>query len=82
MGEGGRDEEVASSKKNLINLNERVAAIETDESETLGHTVRMNKQEANLAARPEALTSYNCLDFSFFVSSTAFEVVGKLSKYP
>ena len=42
----------------------------------------MNKQEANLAARAEALTSYNCLDVSFFVSSTAFEVVGKLSKYP
>ena len=38
----------------------QLVAIKTDESVTL-HMIRINKQEANLAARPE-----KCLDLSFF----------------
>ena len=38
----------------------QVVALKTDESITLVHTVRINKQEANLTARKE-----KCLDLSF-----------------
>ena len=37
-----------------------MSTIKTDESITLVHTVRISKQETNLAARPE-----KCLDLSF-----------------
>ena len=39
----------------------------TDETVTLAHTVRINKQEANLAAPPE-----KCLDLSFLDVFMAF----------
>jgi len=32
---------------------------------TLVHMVRINKQEANLAASPETFTCYKCLDVYF-----------------
>ena len=37
-----------------------MVVINTDETVTRVHMVRLNKQEANLVARPE-----NCLDLSF-----------------
>ena len=37
-----------------------MSTIKTDESVTLGHTVRISKQEANLTGCPE-----KCLDLSF-----------------
>ena len=43
-----------------IKLDFNTSTIKTDESITLVHTVRISKQEANLAGRPE-----KCLDLSF-----------------
>jgi len=58
-----------------------VVAIVTDKSVTLVHTVRINKQEATLVARPETLTWYkfNVCTSLCLVSSAAFKYLALMA---
>ena len=51
---------LASNGNTTLVFHALVVAIQSDETATLFHTVRINKEEANLATRPE-----KCLDLSF-----------------
>ena len=58
---------VLNSKIETFIFRLRLVAIKTDELVTLVHTVRINKPEANIAARPQ-----NVWTFLFLMYSAAF----------
>ena len=59
----------------------RKVAIKTDKSVTLIHTVRINKQEANLTIRPEKCLSYLNIFSSILISYLAFLKNGNFSRH-
>ena len=59
----------------------RKVAIKTDKSVTLIHTVRINKQEANLTIRPEKCLSYLNVYSSILISYLAFIKNGNFSRH-